>query len=34
MRIFDSDKDVNIDVYAQSLTQRRISIQKIIIVWN
>ena len=34
MRIFDPDKDVNIDIYAHSLSQRRISIQKINIVWN
>ena len=34
MRIFDPDKDVNIDMYAHSLSQRRISIQKINIVWN
>ena len=34
MRIFDPDKDVNIDMYAHSLSQRRFSIQKINIVWN
>ena len=28
MRIFDLDKDVNIDIYAHSLSERRISIQK------
>ena len=28
MRIFDPDKDVNIDIYTHSLSQRRISIQK------
>ena len=29
-----SDKIVNIDIYAHSLSQRRISIQKMNIVWN
>ena len=32
--IFDSDKIVHIDIYAHSLSQRRIFIQKINIVWN
>ena len=32
MRIFDPDKDVNIDIHAHSLSQRRIYIQKINIV--
>ena len=32
MHTFDPDKDVNIDIYAHSLTLQRISIQKINIV--
>ena len=34
MRIFDPDKDANIDIYAHVLSQRRIFIQKINIVWK
>ena len=34
MCIFDSDKDVNIDIYAHSLSQQGIIIQNINIVWN
>ena len=34
VRIFDSDRIVNIDFYVHSLSQRRILIQKINIVWD
>ena len=34
VRIFDSNKIANIDIYAHGLSQRRISIQKINIVRN
>ena len=34
VRIFDADKDVSIDIYDHGLSQRRISIPKINIIWN